>query len=189
MLAAGRSRRMGVPKPLLRVDGETFVERVIHTLRDGGCEDPVVVSGADAGHLAELVVAAGARVAVNPDPDSEQIASLRIGLVETADEADAVVVLPTDHPLVRPDTVAALIEAYRERSAPIVRAVHRGAPGHPVLIDRALFTELGRDPLPRGAETVLERHAESIDDVAVDDPGVVADIDTPADYDRHVRPS
>lgn len=187
VLAAGRSSRMGRPKPLLRIDGETFVERVVRILRAGGCERVVVVTRPDARRVAEVAAAAGAVHAVNPDGDAEQVASLRIGLAALDDHAAAAVLLPVDHPLVRPRTVAAVIDAYRARRAPVVRAVHDGRPGHPTLIDRSLFAELEDDPLPRGAETVVERYLDRIEDVAVDDPGVVADIDTPGEYRREVE--
>ena len=42
--AAGRSKRMGQPKLLLPIDGETLIARVVTALREGGAERVVVVA-------------------------------------------------------------------------------------------------------------------------------------------------
>jgi nicotine blue oxidoreductase len=185
VLAAGASRRMGRPKPLLEAGGATFVERAVRALREGGCA-PVVVVLPSGDEVARLAESAGAEGVVNPDPESQQVDSLRVGM-DAVPEADAVVVLPVDHPLVSAATVAALIVAHRADPGAVVRPTFRGRPGHPTLFPRAVWPALRRPSLPRGAESVVAARETRTMDVAVKDEGVVADIDTPADYGRHVR--
>lgn len=183
VLAAGRSRRMGAPKPLLTVEGRTFVRAAVETLRGGGCGSVVVVvAGPEAGAEASD---AGA-VMVEGRPDAEQVDSLRTALEHVAAEIAAVLVLPVDHPLVRTTTVRELITASGMDPDAVIRPVYRGRPGHPTLFPRAFWTAL-RDPaLLRGARSVVESPGTRTVDVDVDDPGVVADIDTPAAYRRYV---
>lgn len=186
VLAAGRSRRMGSPKPLLEWRGETFLARVVRALREGGCAEVVVVAGPEedevARRIAEAAGAAGARVAVNPLRDSEQIDSLRAGLAALPAEAEAAVVSPADVPGVEAETVCALVEAFRERGAPIVLPVHRGEHGHPGLFARSVWGELSADPLPQGAHTVIRAHEREVEEVPVENPLVLRDVNTPDDY-------
>ncbi len=194
VLAAGRSSRMGRSKAALELGGRSFLERCVELLRKGGCRsivvvvsDPAIVGATAAAEAAGAADPAGLRDVVfvrNPDPASEQIASIRIGLDALPADAAGAAILPVDAPSVRPDTVRALLEAFGRGGAAvlIVRPVHGEQPGHPTIFARALFPELSGPDLPQGAETVIEQHAAARLDVPVDDPGVAANVNTPDDY-------
>ncbi len=189
VLAAGRSSRMGAPKAALDLEGQTFLARCIALLREGGCRSVVVVLPDQ--HAAATIAGPGPGAAddvvitINPDPGSQPIDSLRIGLAALPADAAAAAVLPVDSPAAQPETVRRLLRAFREAEpgrALVVRPVHGGEPGHPTLFARPLFRELATDALPHGAETVVERHAGARLDVPVDDPGVARNVNTPDDY-------
>lgn len=188
VLAAGRSRRMGRPKPLLRFRGASFLERAVGALRGGGCGEVVVVAAPPddpaAAAIAAAAETAGARVAVSPRPDAEQVDSLRAGLAALPPQARAAVVLPADVPGVDAAAVRAVVEAFRARGAPVVRAVHAGEHGHPVLFARRVFADLFREPLPEGARSVVRAYAAGLEEVEVDAPALLLDVDTPDDYRR-----
>lgn len=184
VLAAGRSTRMGRPKALLDASGESFIERAVHVLRRGGCRYVLAVVPPDEEWEIRLADVSGAEVIFNPEPASEQIASLRLALAHVTYDAAGAMVLPVDFPLVRASTVVALRESFLARGAPVVRPTYRGRPGHPTLFARTVFPELLDPRLDDGARTLVERHAHDREDVAVDDPGVVTDINTPEDYRR-----
>jgi CTP:molybdopterin cytidylyltransferase MocA len=192
VLAAGRSRRMGSPKPLLEIGGETFLARAVRVLREGGC-DPVVAvvpPGEDARTMGEIARRVGAHAVENPDPSAEPIDSIQIGLGELADDVAAAVVMPVDVPLTSPGAVRAVVARWRAGSgsgrepAPIARPIHDGRPGHPVLFARSVWQELAAPDLARGARDVVHRHHGAILEVDVADRGVTRDVDTPADYER-----
>lgn len=185
VLAAGASKRMGSPKPLLEVDGETFLERAIRTLKLGGCRIVVaVVSGGDTSWAARIADVEGALVAINDTPGSDPIDSIRVGIDTLPQDSAGVAILPVDHPRVRPDTVAALIEVFHARGAGIVRPVHADCAGHPGLFARRLFGELRRNDLPEGAHSVIAAAGDELVEVDVDDEGVVQNVDTRADLAR-----
>ena len=188
VLAAGRSARMGAPKPLLDLEGESFLARGIRVLREGGC-DPVVVvvpDGEAMGPMGAIVRTHAARVIENPDPRAEQIDSLRLGL-KAVETAEAAVVLPVDVLVKEPEVVRALCEAWLEQRAPVARPVHGGRPGHPVLFARDTWDELMASDLEDGARDVVHRHLQEILEVEVGDSGVLIDINTPEEYVRKVE--
>ncbi|HUH12132.1 MAG TPA: nucleotidyltransferase family protein [Longimicrobiales bacterium] len=179
VLAAGHSSRMGSPKPLLEAGGETLVEGAVRALAGGGCAAVLVVVRDASAPEAALASAAGARVVVSDAPGAEQVDSLRRALDVLPGDAGAAIVLPVDHPGVSGATVAAVVEAWRAREAPIVRPVHDGVPGHPTLFDQRLFGELRAPELPEGARTVVAHHEGEAEDVSVADAAVARDVDTP----------
>jgi CTP:molybdopterin cytidylyltransferase MocA len=166
------------------VGGRTFLDAAVESLRAGGCDPVVVVAGEDA--VVDAARSAGAGTVRNEASSSEQIDSIRLGLGALGDGVTAAVVLPVDHPLVSPETVAALTGAHSSRTGAVIRPVHEGRAGHPTLFPRSVWTRLSDAALPRGARSVVEAPDIDTVDLPVDDPGVLADIDTPRDYHRHV---
>lgn len=184
ILAAGASRRMGRPKPLLEFDGETFLDRLIGAFVPH-CAPVLVVLG----HHAEAVrqgVRRGreVRFVINPEPERGQLSSLQCGLREVPAEAEAVIFTPADLPAILPSTVKALVEAIEDSAAPVVIPAFQGRHGHPVGLRRNVFDELLELPASASARDVIRRHAGSTRYVAVDDPGVLRDVDDPAGYER-----
>jgi molybdenum cofactor cytidylyltransferase len=185
VLAAGKSTRMGRAKALLPLEpGETFLTRIVRTLRDAEVEDVVVVVG----HEPESILttfAGQARVVINADYEAGQLTSLLAGL-RLVDRPGVIAVLVTlvDVPLVTTATVRAVIERYRRTGVPIVRPVHNGRHGHPVLIDRSLFDRIRAADPTIGLKPIVRAHASAAGDVEVADEGAFRDIDTPAEYDR-----
>lgn len=192
--AAGRSSRMGTPKPLLDAGGRSFLQAVVAALSGGGCAPVVVVVRDGSGPVAAMARRAGARVVENPDPSPGPIASLRAGIraLEGAEategsqrRVEGVAFCPVDHPRVRPGTVEELLEAFRAAEAPAVVPAVEGRRGHPVIFGRELFDELFADDLEEGARSVLRRRGEEVREVEVEDEGVLVDIDTRREYRRH----
>jgi molybdenum cofactor cytidylyltransferase len=85
---------------------------------------------------------------------------------------------------VRPETVAALVQAFRETGAPILLPIYQGRRGHPVCFARALYPELLEVPEEEGARALVRRHRALLREVPVDDPGIHQDVDTPEDLAR-----
>ncbi len=186
MLAAGGSTRMGQSKAVLKLGKRSFLELVIRSLRAGGCGEVVVVVPPERPQEIDAVASrCRAHLAENGLEHAEQVDSLRVGLhhLRGFDPA-AVVVAPVDVPGFSSHTVRALISEFRTSGAGLVLPVHGGQPGHPTLFARALFGALMTRALAQGARTVIERHAGEVAEVAVADPGVLRDVDTPAELEE-----
>jgi len=180
VLAAGAGTRYGSPKGLAHTaNGEPWVARTVRTLREGGCDEVLVVVGARADEVAALVPD-DAGVVEAGDWAAGLAASLRAGLravqgarhgadaadgAESADPGsadaaafDAVVVMPVDTPDAPASVVRRVIATLR-RGAPLVQAVYGGVPGHPAAIARPHFAALSAAlEGDRGARPYLVTH-------------------------------
>lgn len=184
ILAAGESRRMGYPKPLLKIGSRTFIEQIAQTML-AVAPRLVIVIGAYRERV-RAAIARDARIAIveNPNYSRGQLSSLQAGLgVIQPDSAGAIVHL-ADHPMVRVETFRAVVDSYHRSRKPIVIARHNGHRGHPVLFDRALFGELLSAPEEEGARYVVNSDASRVAYVDLDDPGITLDLDTPSDLAR-----
>jgi len=180
--SAGSSRRMGTSKALLSLEGRTFVHRVVTCLADGGCDPVLVVVAEGDDVVAAEARAAGAHVLENPDPGEGPITSVRLAVAAVGPDVEGLVYLPVDHPLVRPRTVATLIAEAIASGATLTVPMRGPDRGHPALFRSVVFPELQDPSLQGGARIVVHRHLAEARLVQVDDPGVVADIDTPDAY-------
>lgn len=188
VLSGGASRRMGRPKALLTLAGETFVSRIVRVVRESGVRDVTVVTGphhdAIDAHLRDEGTIDALRLLRNPDAAADQLSSLRLALaaVDEDPRIDAVVVALIDHPLIDTATVRALIATRNATGAPVVRPVCDGRHGHPVIFSRETFAMLRFGDLPDGAKGVLRAFASREVLMPTLDRGVLVDVDTPDDY-------
>jgi len=187
VLAAGASSRMGQAKAALPLGttGDTVVSRVVATLLAAGLPSVAVVAGAhiDAVRAAMPRFEPRACVIEHPGWAQGQLSSLLAGLAAVDDpQLEAILVTLVDVPLVRPDSVAAIVHAWRQTRAPIVRPVDGDRHGHPVVFDRAVFDDLRCADPAVGAKAVFAAHASRRLDVSISDDGAFLDIDTPTEY-------
>ncbi len=180
--AAGSAERFGGRKLLALVDGEPLLDRTIRALLEGGASEVIVVVGTDGRAELERDVNAMNDARVRPvenhDPSRGMFSSIQDGVATAS--GDALLIMPGDMPFVRADTVRAVIAKYREREA-IVSPRYRGKRGHPVAMPLALRDEIRATPTSATLHDVIKRHADMRVDLDVDDPGIVRDVDTPAD--------
>jgi CTP:molybdopterin cytidylyltransferase MocA len=195
ILAAGAGRRVGgVAKALLRrADGTTLLEAVVTCARAAGVSGCIVVVGPphDAVTSAEAA-RLGVPVAHNPEAHLGMSSSVATGFAHLlADAPDAAgdapmlgLLWPVDHAAVQPGTVRTIIQACATDGAAV--PTYQGRGGHPAGFGRGLWPALATcTGAPQGARSVLHELARTAPDhlvrIAVDDAGVIADIDTPED--------
>jgi len=187
--AAGESSRMGKPKLLLPFADTTVVGALIASLRGGGVGRIVVVVAPGDDELRSWAARdRDLAVTENPRPEGGMLSSILCGLAALGGGAglaaagEVVLVTPADLPAIRPDTIRRLVEALRGASTPLAVPVYSGKRGHPLAIGAGALREAAALDPAVGLRQLLDRLA--VLELAVDDPGVVEDVDTPADYDR-----
>lgn len=181
ILAAGESRRMGFPKALLRYRQETFLD-TLTALLGTRCSPVIVVLGAHAAQIRAGTLRPATFVE-NADWARGMTTSLQCGLRALPPDADGVLFTLVDHPAASPATLDALLAPAGPRQAPLVRVPrYRNSRGHPIWFDRRLIPEFLALAADGAAREVVRRHVDRTEFLDLEDPGIVADIDSPGDY-------
>ena len=193
ILAAGESARMGSDKALLpwppQVAGQapsndTFLSAAIASLTLS-TDFVVVVAGRNEASLAPVVYANGATIVANPDPTRGQFSSLQVGLHEVLNRGrDAAMITLVDRPPVSRATIGTLRAAFEAASQNVWAVVPEfsGQHGHPFLAGRELIEAFLQAPATASAREIEHRYQEHVQYLAVNDPFVAANIDTPDEY-------
>ncbi len=177
LLAAGGSRRAGAFKMTAPVGGRPLLRWGLEALRSC-CGRVIVVAGAGAERIAPLVAGLpGVELVVNEDPERGMLSSVQAGAARV--RAGRFFVLPGDMPRVRPRTLARLLDAAGDA---IVVPAFAGRRGHPALLPAALLPGLLAEPAGSSLGAFIRRFGAEV--VAVDDPGVLEDLDTAEDLKR-----
>ena len=184
ILAAGRGARMGGPKALLTLDGETFLARVARLLLRPGVERVTAVLGHEADRVRrEAALPTNVLTIVNERHAEGMLTSILAGLDQAeAAGADAVLVHPVDHPLIDPAIVDAVVAAL-VNGAIIAVPSHEGRRGHPAGFARAAWATLRGTAPDEGARGVLARHPEWIEHVPAGEECLLG-VNTNEDYER-----
>lgn len=185
LLAAGASTRMGRPKLELPVEGSSILGASVAVLLACPFERVRVVVAP--GTSASLDEDPRVETVFNPEAEEGIASSIRAGLRGLGEEWTLAAIALADLPVTRSATVRKLLEVAVESGSPIVYPTYRGEQGHPVLWRRELFDELRALHGDRGAKSLLAKYRDRSVAVAVDDPGVCLDIDTPQDYARFLK--
>jgi molybdenum cofactor cytidylyltransferase len=184
VLAAGRSRRMGVQKLLLDYGGKSVISRIVEQLLDSVIDEVYVVVGHDRDRVAEE--SRGVSVVFNEDYKTGMLSSVRCGLRAIPETCRAVLVVLGDQPTITSKLVDEIVRAYAATEKGIVVPTYAGSRGHPLIIstryrDRILT---GYDDV--GLRGLLHEHPGDVFELAVSTPHVCMDMDEPSDYSRAV---
>jgi len=189
--AAGESRRMGRPKPLLEFEGRPLIARVVSALLEGGARPVVVVSppgdSPEGPPIARAAAEAGAAVLTPKTRPAEMRDSVEMAIEELKqlDSPPAAVALaPADGPGLDGALVVRLLNAWRENPERIVIPTAGGRRGHPVVIPWRFMNEIPSLPAGVGINALMAERAEDIIEIDVADEARIADLDTPEDLQR-----
>lgn len=182
LLAAGKSGRFGGDKlTSVLPDGLPMGVRAAQHLLAAVPEAIAVVRSRQS-LLADQLARTGCRVVVNPSADLGLSSSLAVAVRESAAVAGWVVALG-DMPWIRPETIAAIANCLQE-GASLAAPSYAGQRGHPVGLAAHWRETLLRLRGDQGARELLREQAAVLRTLEVSDPGVVRDVDLPADLAR-----
>jgi molybdenum cofactor cytidylyltransferase len=182
ILAAGEGKRFGPTKQLHNWHGKPFIHHVIETALAAGLSQVVVVTGANAEIVEEVVQQFPVTIHRNTNWRDGQSTSIRTGLEALSTKICAAIFLLTDQPQVTPAVLRSLVERHSIDLSPIVAPFVQGQRANPVLFDRITFTDLeslsgdvgGRFLFSKYPVTYLPWH----------DEGLLVDVDVPDDLEK-----
>lgn len=176
--AAGRGSRFGGPGHKLEqpFDGATVLGTTVRHAIQTQLPVIVVTTAALAPMVGQLVATRDIVVLSAGEAARGMGYTIAAGVAERSG-APGWLVLPGDMPLVRPGTLLAVATALEQH--PVVYAQYKGRRGHPVGFAAELYSELILLDNDDGARRIVARYPAHGQEV--DDPGVLQDVDTPAD--------
>src|SRR5688572_6237191 len=140
VLAAGAGKRFGGQKLLAELSGIPVLQHVLDLAAAAELEPVVVVLGADADTIAARISWRHEVRVINPGPEEGLSSSVRLGLASlAAAEAQRAVVLLGDQPRLGLAQLRTILAAPVDESRPFVVPRYAGAPGNPVLLERAAW--------------------------------------------------
>ena len=185
ILAAGESTRMGRPKMLLPWGDKTVLSHVVTIFREAGLEDIIVVTGGAREQVESALSPFKAKTIFNKDyAQGEMLSSIQCGIGALSHQTQAVLIGLGDQPQVRERSVQMVCKAYRENRSNIVVPSFQMRRGHPWLVARPLWKALLEMESPLSPRDFLNANYKQIHYLNIDDPGILADLDTPKDYQK-----
>lgn len=185
VLAAGSSSRLGQPKQLVELEGETLLERAVRNVRQAGCEEVIVVLGAHSRLIAPQAGRLPATLVHNDRWAEGMSSSIACGigcLQQHCPKTDAVLVTLTDQPLLSADFIIRLIQAWENSSFKLAAADYGDAPGPPAIFGREFLNALAGLQGQQGARQLLMKHRDHL--ALLPFPEGNFDLDTPEDLEK-----
>ncbi len=175
---------MARSKLLIHLQGRPLLEHVLETIRRSMVAETIVVLGHEADLVRASVSLKDAIVVLNRDYAKGMSTSLKAGFRAVDPVSEAVIVVLGDQPFVAPDTMDALIKRRAGSDAKILIPTYQGVRGNPVLLDMSLSAELQDISGDVGCRGIFGHHQEDIEEVPVNDPGILLDLDTKEQLER-----
>ena len=189
--AAGLSSRMGRPKLLMPIRGETLIHQVVIALLKGGVDRVVVVAppanSPEGPAVADEAGQAGADVIVPETRPAEMRHSVELGLERFRQgnpTPELVLLTPGDVPGIDPEVVARLCELALARPGHLVVPGYEGRRGHPLVLPWGIAARIPMLPPGEGINALVARQQDLILEMPVSNSELFVDLDTPDDLVR-----
>lgn len=181
---------MGRAKLLLELEGRTVISRLVETLQCGGCDGVWLLARRDDVALQAAVCDLPVRLLLTDTATADMRASVERLLKELARveqpraELDGWLLCPADYPVLRPELVRRLLARWREFPQSIVVPRCGERRGHPTIFPWSLETKVMEIPDGQGLNWLLKQPDVSLDQLIIEDPAILQDLDTPAEFER-----
>ena len=185
VLAAGGSRRLGMPKQLLRREGETLVHRAVRLAVATQAQRVLLVVGAKAGDVREAVVDLPVEILVNDDWQEGLASSLRAAVGALGEDGASALILGCDQPALEQIHLQRLLAGASASSSGCAATLHGSARGVPAVASVAVLEEARDLHGDRGLRGSLQRlSSDSI--YLLEAAELKFDLDTPADVEKAI---
>lgn len=191
ILAGGASLRMGKPKLLLPWGDTSILGHLLGLYNNDYTSQVAVVSSIGnkkiISELDRLGWQENNRI-LNPQATPEMFSSVLCGFQWEGWQSNIshLAVALGDQPLIRERTIRGLINHAKENPKNICQPIYENRRRHPVIIPHHIAEKVTIQSHINLRE-VLNSYKEAISPFPCDDPGLITDIDTPADYEEALQ--
>ena len=172
IMASGLGKRFGGNKLMAEFGGQPMIARIL-AATDDSFDRRVVVTRHEA--VAAYCRARNVEVVLHNLPNRND--TVRLGL-EAVGEVDGCLFCPGDQPLLKKETIEALINGWKRESDCIWRPSFEDQPGAPILFPKWAFSELLTLPEGKGGGFLARKYPERVRLHPVRDPYELMDVDT-----------
>ncbi len=187
LLAAGESKRMGREKLSLPWGKETILERSLQALLASRVKEVIVVVNERTEGIIRHRSGKRVKVVTNPDYRRGMSSSIRWGVKHLSPECEGILIALGDQPLLRSQTINALVKAFGRERSKIIIPSFKGEKGHPVIFPKHYEKELLGLRGDQGGKSTIKRHPKEVRLIPVRSEGVLRDIDTWSEYKKEVK--
>jgi molybdenum cofactor cytidylyltransferase len=187
ILAAGESKRMGTPKLLLPFGKNTIIETIVDTLLQSKIDKILVVLGSNRDKIKSKISSRPVLTTANLRYKEGMLSSIQAGFRALPKKTEAVLVFLGDQPLIPSSVIDKLIAGYKKSKKGIFIPVFEKKRGHPILVDFKYKPEIEKLNPDIGLRALVFDHPDDLQEVEVDTPHILKDIDKPEDYKRDLE--
>jgi molybdenum cofactor cytidylyltransferase len=185
ILAAGQSKRMARSKIVLPWEKKTVIGTIISSFQSAGIKHIVVVTGGYRELVEEEVKKYDVEAVFNPDfANGEMALSLKTGLRKISSSCDGVFVALGDQPDIHPIDLIGIMGKSDEFPDKLIIPSYSMRRGHPWLVPTIFFPEIKGIKSPDTMKTFIQNHEGNVEYYLVKKSNILADLDTPEDYER-----
>ncbi|MEI6055397.1 MAG: NTP transferase domain-containing protein [Lentisphaerota bacterium] len=175
IFAAGKGRRIGMPKWQIEYKGKTFLEIVAEKLRCSLIDNIICVKRKTFGIKLE-----GMLYVDNITPELGMVSSLFYA-AQSYPMFDGYLILPVDHPFIEVLTIIELKKAFGSNPSKVVRPTYNGIPGHPIFIPNSLVHFMKNPDYAGGLRQLIKESKTEIVDMNVNDPNILKNVNLASD--------
>ena len=186
VLAAGRSRRMGVQKLLLPFGGKTVITHIVDQLLASNVDEVRVVVGHQRKRISQQLSGQPVSIMNNPDYKTGMLSSVRCGLRDLPRQCQAVLVTLGDQPSITSKLINQMLQSFAATEKRILVPIYNGKRGHPTLFSKFYSDEILTHYDNVGLRGLLHAHPEDVLELTVSTSAVLSDMDCPEDYRREL---
>lgn len=182
ILAAGSSSRLGRPKQLLELHGNTLLQKSIASALEVS-ENVIVVLGANKKLIRPTILGFPIEVILNENWAEGMSSSIRTGMsILENKNCDAVLIMLCDQPFVDAFLLEKMISVFEKSELPIVASEYEGKVGVPAIFDVSFFQKLKMLEGQKGAKTLIMNDLNKVEHFVFEKGKI--DIDTEEDWRR-----
>lgn len=182
ILAAGESKRMGIPKQLMPLGHTSILKQTLNNYLDSIANEVIVVLGYRSSETIASLKGIPVKVVVNENYRQGISTSIVAGLKLVSNSANGIMIALGDQPFIGGSIINDLIEIFGQVDKGIVLPVYKGEQGHPVIFSRIYEKELFSLEGDFGGREIVARHPDHVKRVPIWSNSVIHDIDTLEEY-------
>ena len=177
VLAAGSAVRFGGPKQLAEFRGQPLVKSAVETANESSAEYVLLVVGNHSSEILERVQLGRAQLVYNRDFETGISSSIKCGISNLPDDCSGAIIMVADQPFLESKHLDLMIIEFRKDSTRVVVLSFKGELRNPVLIPKAMFSDLQKLTGDMGAKDLVKK-SPNISRLEITDSRVFFDVDT-----------